>query len=170
MNKAIELTSARVLLAAENPYEAMSLVAEMTGSPVERQFLGALVTCKKEWWTFSPGEGDALPHLIIHKNDHEYAIWQQVPCAGYVLDFLVMASCGDDRFVPLDVEIDGHDFHDRTKEQASHDRRRDRTLLKLGTRTIRFTGSDIFRDARACADEVYELLDTLLSDEGVAVQ
>jgi very-short-patch-repair endonuclease len=58
----------------------------------------------------------------------------------------------------LIVECDGHDFHERTKEQATRDKRRDRDLLKLGWRTIRFTGSEIFKDPDACAKEVAEML------------
>jgi hypothetical protein len=38
--------------------------------------------------------------------------------------------------VHLIVECDGHDFHDRSKEQASRDRERDRELKKLDTRSF----------------------------------
>jgi very-short-patch-repair endonuclease len=56
------------------------------------------------------------------------------------------------------VEVDGHDFHDRTKEQASRDRRRDRTLQGRNLPVLRFTGSDIWRDPFGCADEALEFL------------
>lgn len=55
------------------------------------------------------------------------------------------------------VEIDGHDYH-KTKEQRSYDAKRDRDLLKLGWTTLRFTGSDVFRDADAVAAEVASIL------------
>lgn len=54
------------------------------------------------------------------------------------------------------VECDGHDFHDRTKEQASRDRKRDRALQTLGFQVFRFTGSDIWKDPVACAIEVVD--------------
>lgn len=44
------------------------------------------------------------------------------------------------------VELDGHDFHERTKEQASRDKKRDRDLAAIGLPVIRFTGSDIYKD------------------------
>ena len=53
----------------------------------------------------------------------------------------------------LIVECDGHDFHDRTKEQASRDRARDRELKKLGYEVFRYTGSDIWADVYGCATE-----------------
>ena len=58
---------------------------------------------------------------------------------------------------PLAVELDGHDFHERTKEQASADRERDRALLARGIPTIRFTGSDVYRDPKGVLAEIVAL-------------
>lgn len=60
----------------------------------------------------------------------------------------------------LAVECDGHEFHDRTREQASRDRARDRTLAAKEVHVVRFTGSDIWADPIGCADEVYKILVT----------
>lgn len=46
----------------------------------------------------------------------------------------------------LAVEVDGHDYHERTKEQASRDRRRDRDLQSIGVPTMRFTASEVYHD------------------------
>lgn len=55
----------------------------------------------------------------------------------------------------LAVECDGHDFHERTKEQAARDKSRDRRLARCGVVTVlRFTGSEIHENPRACAEEV----------------
>jgi Protein of unknown function (DUF559) len=54
----------------------------------------------------------------------------------------------------LIVEADGHDFHERTKAQARHDKSRDRALQAAGWRVMRFTGSEIYADANRCAHEV----------------
>ena len=58
----------------------------------------------------------------------------------------------------LIIEADGHDFHERTKEQSAADKKRDRDLTALGWTPIRFTGSEIHRDALECASEVMRLL------------
>jgi very-short-patch-repair endonuclease len=62
----------------------------------------------------------------------------------------------DFAFVPerLAIECDGHDFHERTKEQARHDRSRDRALQLAGWTVLRFTGSEIHRDVDACVGQV----------------
>ncbi len=59
-----------------------------------------------------------------------------------------------ERWARLIVECDGHDFHERTKQQAARDRRRDRMSQFEGTPVLRFTGSEIWRDPWACAMEV----------------
>jgi hypothetical protein len=54
----------------------------------------------------------------------------------------------------LIVEVDGHDFHDRTKHQASYDRKRDRDLTLTGYRVIRFTGSDVYNNPLQCVEDI----------------
>ena len=56
------------------------------------------------------------------------------------------------------VEADGHSYHERTKEQARHDKQRDRFFASQGLTVLRFTGSEIHRNASRCAAEVLELL------------
>lgn len=56
------------------------------------------------------------------------------------------------------IEVDGHEFHERTRVQATRDRRRDRDMLLGGMRVLRFTGSEVFRHPFACADEIDLLL------------
>ncbi len=64
----------------------------------------------------------------------------------------------------LVVEVDGHDFHERTKEQAQRDRSRDRTLTAAGYTVFRFTGSELFRDMDKSINEVYAFLIQRVSD------
>lgn len=63
------------------------------------------------------------------------------------------------------VECDGHDFHERTPDQAAHDKSRDRAICTAGFVVIRFTGREIHRDALKCANEIDELLMERLNDE-----
>jgi len=57
------------------------------------------------------------------------------------------------------VECDGHEFHERTKEQAARDRSRDRSSQTKGHKVMRFTGSEIWADAFACAEEALHLFE-----------
>jgi very-short-patch-repair endonuclease len=72
----------------------------------------------------------------------------------YRLDFaLVNAAAG----AWLAVEVDGHEHHS-APEQVQYDRQRERALVACGWTVMRFTGSEVWRDAAACAAEVIEML------------
>ncbi len=75
----------------------------------------------------------------------------------YRLDFLVMVCRVGEQARSVAVECDGHDFHDRTKEQASADRARDRAIQSEGILVARFTGADIHADAMTCAQEAWQM-------------
>jgi very-short-patch-repair endonuclease len=54
----------------------------------------------------------------------------------------------------LAIELDGHEFHEKTKAQASWDRKRERSITRSGYIVIRFTGHEVFQDAQKCVEEV----------------
>lgn len=54
----------------------------------------------------------------------------------------------------LIVECDGHNSHERNKEQAARDRSRDRWAVQSGYAIFRFTGSEIWRDPLGCALQI----------------
>ena len=85
-----------------------------------------------------------------------------VPGGDYRVDFAVaLVEHATDNGVGVYVECDGHDFHEKTKEQAARDKKRDRDLSTDGTPVLHFTGSEIWRNAEACAREVIARLESL---------
>lgn len=70
--------------------------------------------------------------------------------SAYILDTT------DDREHGFIIECDGHDFHEKTKEQAQRDKERDRLFTKNGYTIIHFTGSEIVR--RNCGEEVFQII------------
>lgn len=78
----------------------------------------------------------------------------QFPFEGKRIDLMFQ----DAPDVRVFIECDGHDFHERTREQARRDRQRDRFLQRSGTPVLRFTGSEIFRSPVGCAEEVFEFI------------
>jgi very-short-patch-repair endonuclease len=78
----------------------------------------------------------------------------------YVADFLIGIGLLKSRLV---VECDGHEFHERTKEQAAHDRSRDRAMLAAGYTVMRFTGTEIHADVLRCFNEI---INFICSDAG----
>ena len=80
----------------------------------------------------------------------------QVLCGGYIIDFVV-----DYRFqidtIKVAIEIDGHESH-KTKAQRLNDYARERFLMAKRMLVIRFAASEVFVDAAACVDEVWQIL------------
>lgn len=70
------------------------------------------------------------------------------------LYFLIAYRPGRRDIKYLVIECDGHDFHERTKEQAEHDRRRDREMLSSGIPVLRVTGAEVWRSPVKAAFDV----------------
>lgn len=84
----------------------------------------------------------------------------QFKIGEYRVDFLMGTTKfgADDMMKCIAIECDGHDFHDKTKEQAARDKSRDRFLSGHVGRVIRFTGSEIYRDPSKCAIEALKIM------------
>jgi len=88
----------------------------------------------------------------------EVIIEPQFQCGDYRIDFRVTHHENGLNPTCVLIECDGHDYHERTKEQAAADRSRDRALTTAGWKLLRFTGSEIWRDPIKCAEETLQLL------------
>lgn len=53
------------------------------------------------------------------------------------------------------LELDGHDFHERTKEQVIARNQRDRDFQEKGYRVLHFSGSEIWRDPYQVFTDVF---------------
>ncbi len=95
--------------------------------------------------------------LLSRSVWENFKVYPQMPIGRYRADFLVIKERYPDKYRYV-IECDGHDFHERTKEQAQHDKKRDRDMQKVGYKVFRFTGSEIWRTTGKC---VLEALDAL---------
>jgi|GEM_PF-1232436 len=119
-------------------------------SPIEQIFLME--------WKFQEGalhHGlDLQPQFTVEDEDRKYIVDFRVTRKGAPLS--------------LCVELDGHDFHEKTPKQAAADKQRDRTLLRLGHQPVRFTGTEVFRDPARSVKEVLRLAGVTLPASGRA--
>jgi very-short-patch-repair endonuclease len=137
-------------------------------SPIEKLLWMALVGSQHTWAEFELHTLDKRPSEETYKKYKEnygdqrrglFAfIVPQFQIDRYRIDFAIFVRDCHMKEYCLLVECDGHDFHERTKEQASRDRSRDRTLQSLGYKIFRFTGSDIYRDPMKCAEDIVSQL------------
>ena len=83
----------------------------------------------------------------------------QVDFGNYRADFYMEAFelNTKKRWFTAVIECDGHDFHERTKDQVRRDKKRDRWFQTRGIQTIRFAGSEIWKDPLKYAEEAWEV-------------
>lgn len=137
-------------------------------SPIEEKMITALCADLSRL----PGfvlldEGHCLAEIVQEMADLDamgmtpliIAPWVKVE--SYVID-IVLAVPGPAGDVVLAIECDGHDFHERTKEQAARDKSRDRALTALDVRVIRFTGAEIWHRTAECSEEVRSIMGGIL--------
>lgn len=98
----------------------------LTFSPIEAQFYEA-------WRGVANGNGQRLiPQYEVFGGK-------------YQLDFA-------DPISKTAIELDGYEYHS-SKEAFTKDRKRQREIEAAGWRVIRFSGTEVYRNARGCAEE-----------------
>jgi very-short-patch-repair endonuclease len=129
-------------------------------SPIERLFVITFLCAAKihpdnpMHVAWSPQSGQ-LPDAV--PSGYDVIISRQIRVLDWPVDFVILAQYQHDETRPMSrlaIECDGHDFHERTKEQAAKDRSRDRALQAAGYTVMRFTGSELYRDPLKCVEEV----------------
>lgn len=118
--------------------------AKNTKSPIEQILWVALVSIIKEL-NFYP-----TVQTEFELNGKRYIADIAIEVPGTIPDYVCIIEC------------DGHDYHERTKEQAMHDRARDRAFQAAGIPVFRFTGSEIYNNPFGCAGEVKRFLRKLI--------
>jgi len=141
---------------------------ERCESPLERLFALTMVApavgSNYFWLQAEPCEAGWLHGEVIGAEHIEYRIEANptIEANGhkYRPDFLFsfyIPLCYEAAF-RFGVEIDGHDFHEKTKSQAEHDNQRDRALLAVDLRLLRFTGREIAFNLRKVCHEIGDFI------------
>jgi very-short-patch-repair endonuclease len=150
---------------------SIDMAFERCESPIEKALVPALLLSAIAVDEFLYSSNVIANHLTFRgleeadyvvsraRNSYGAVIFCQPEVAGYRGDFAVLAYSKEPLLkVSVIVECDGHDFHEKTKEQAERDKRRDREIMAAGYRVMRFTGAEIWRDPFRVAIEVMDLL------------
>lgn len=87
-----------------------------------------------------------------------YFLVPQVEIGPYRVDFVLGSGMRPNLIDSVVIECDGFDFHDRTPEQASRDKARDRYLNQHVKAVARITGREIYRDVDGCLADVLKIL------------
>jgi very-short-patch-repair endonuclease len=152
----ISCLARRILYIAESPIEALFLCAVscITNTSVvhiDRRFPWQLDS-------FATGIVKVWPSIVFST---------QLRLGKYRAD-LGFAALEDSGVKRVIVECDGHEFHERTKEQVAAAKARDRFMTSSGFYVMRFSGSEIFANPLGCAHEVISFFpDTVRKDNAI---
>lgn len=125
-------------------------------SPIEAVFLA--------WWIIETANR-GLSHDPLGLElcrQHSVALSDD---KNYRLDFVVVPDDKDEWFEAsnkgihypdIAVELDGHEWHERTKEQVAYRNQRDRALQAEGWKVFHFSGSEAVRRPLECVTEVMD--------------
>ncbi len=130
----------------------------MTLEETERMYLNSLVDASQNR-TVELNPLERMLFLGIHfwlKNLTRVEIFTQWQVKQYCADFFIQTYCHP--FRKIIIECDGHDFHEKTKEQARKDKQRDRFFTLEGYEVLRFAGSEIYKDPFKCGEEVWNFV------------
>ena len=164
-------------IAGESLDSFLAVLAEWFESPIEEKFFLGLACAVHdnpflslevfpkgdEAWRASSAlesptfRGKTWPGLPVgfKRGEFVFRVYPQCLVGAYHGDFFIeRIHDGYPGAIRVVVECDGHDFHERTKEQARHDRRRDRYMQSVGLPILRFTGSEISADPIGCGQQV----------------
>ena len=121
-------------------------------SPIEQLFLIALHTILDiEFAEVNPSPIGSDSGII---NLPGINIYPQYQLGKYFIDFVVSPQeLGNKNTVA--VELDGHDFHDKNKQQRAYEKSRDRYIVNQGYKLLHFTGSEVTQNPFKVAYEVY---------------
>lgn len=147
-------------------------------SPIEQQLFVQWLQCFGQRLEQTLSDDLAHTHtcyglsIFWNRQDIWLTLYPQHPTIlnghNYRVDFLVEAHSlnpckGTKPLCSIVVELDGHDFHERTKEQATRDKRRDREFVQGGFTVLRFTGSEIYASPVAAVLDIQNTVRRLLA-------
>lgn len=102
---------------------------------------------------------EIVPKGQAPESQADFLVHPQFEWEGYRMDFCIeMKAAGQKVF----IECDGHDFHERTPEQAERDRKKDRLAQDRGISILRYTGREIHRSPAHCVSEIIGFLQNRL--------
>jgi len=151
-------------------FDSLEFMFSILESPIEKAMLSALMIIGYDFATTVSaryGRPKATGFLKDYKwevGDKFHSEYQcniliepQFQIENYRVDFLLTYE-KENKLSRLIIECDGHEFHEKTKEQAARDKKRERFLQDCGYKIHRYSGSEIFKDVFEAANEALKSL------------
>ena len=148
------------------------LIEREMHSPIEHLFyIACHVLCAAHHEEINPDP------FLTDDNKVDYPpgffVVPQVEIGSYRVDFVITQNKKPSPYrktplpiyAPVIVEVDGHAFHDKNKEQRAREKTRDRFLVKEGYKVLHFTGSEVNADPFKVAFEALSLVGLFIGSD-----
>lgn len=152
-------------LVAANPLFALCQ------SPIERQFLASLLTIGGSHIEYSTdgfrayyGQSQVASDLHVRVQP-KVGVGAKSLTPDFGIGIRFFETTGTTHW--LYVECDGHEYHSSKKDLA-RDKGRDRLIAATDQHVIRFTGSEIWANPMACADEAVSIIHRIAEGRSAA--
>lgn len=160
-----DFLEAKSVCIGENPYTVFSMMDDFgcneCESPIEKMFYFAYQLYL---------DGFVGDDRVLYGIIPQYEI--SVDGKNYRADFVfdtqecIIEDADYKNDFKLVIECDGHDFHEKTKEQVQKRNERDFDLKRAGYDVIHYSGSQIFKNSMKCAKEVFEYIRMSVGNNG----
>jgi hypothetical protein len=134
-----------------NLFSAYDYQFDRMKSPIEKIFAFAFYTLLGE-------KGFPECELLIPEPQAEINIGSKTYYADFLISVVPSKCIKCENPLSLIIECDGHDFHEKTKEQVIYGNKRDRDLKSEGYDILHFSGSEIYRDPYEVANIAYDYI------------
>lgn len=104
------------------------------------------------WWEALKRPASFMGQIFNLFGQEQIAIGER----SYRMDFVIRPLPEVSGFPRIGIELDGHDFHERTKEQVTYRNARDRDLQSAGVRVLHYSGSELMRNPLASVANAYQ--------------
>lgn len=137
----------------ENSLGGDFLLLEECESPIEKIMLMALCIAECQY-------------KIIDKYSYGIGILPQIPILKYRVDIdIEIVNLNGWETKELIIECDGHEFHEKTKEQVKKNNKRDYDLKSAGYDILHFSGSEIYNNPMECAQRVFDYIERGINEQ-----
>jgi very-short-patch-repair endonuclease len=139
----------------------MNEIEKLFYSSLEKYLRNQIVIINNEQYKIVREDGDVYNFKNKNNKRSNFILDIQIQpkddCfSGYIPDFAIYVNGASYGFV---IEIDGYQWHEKSREQARIDKEKERTYLKKCFIPVRFAGYEVYHHSNNCIHDLFEIIE-----------
>ena len=124
-------------------------------SPIEREMLHLLIDI---YYEIINSDINYIFKINEFSNQKSIKTENNTYRADFYFEFSFIYQKKEIDNLKLIIECDGHEFHEKTKEQVIKNNQRDRDLQNKGYEILHFSGSEILKNILQCREDIIKFI------------